>query len=378
MDERTPTDERYRDDDRQHSLEVGKTDTRGADPGNGQKRRSVLRRHPFVALVVAILCIGAIVAGAKWWLQARQFETTDDAFVDTRIVSISSQVNGLIVGVPITDNQQVEAGAVLVRIDDRDYRAALDQAKAQIDQAHASIDNLKAQIDAQGPKIDQAEHQVAEAQGALEFSRQEDSRYQGLLKSGTGSVQRAQQSASDLTQKRAAYDAARANADVTTKQIDVLKTQQQVARGQLEQARASAALAEANLSRTVITAPEEGRLTKITAARGAYAATGQALMMLVPGNVWVTANFKETQLDLMRAGQPVDISVDAYPERVFHGHVDSIQAGSGTAFSLLPAENATGNYVKVVQRVPVKIIFDQPPDVYLGPGMSIVPSVKVR
>ncbi len=116
----------------------------------------------------------------------------------------------------------------------------------------------------------------------------------------------------------------------------------------------------------------------MTAAKGGYAAVGQALMMFVPREVWVTANFKETQLDLMRPGEPVSIGIDAYPDRMFKGHVDSVQSGSGTAFSLLPAENATGNYVKIVQRVPVKIVFDEPPDVPLGPGMSVVPIVKVR
>ena len=135
---------------------------------------------------------------------------------------------------------------------------------------------------------------------------------------------------------------------------------------------------QANLARTIITAPVAGRVTKLTAAKGGYAAVGQALMMFVPREFWVTANFKETQLNLMRPGQPVNIAIDAYPGRTFAGHVDSVQSGSGTAFSLLPAENATGNYVKIVQRVPVKITFDKRPDVLLGPGMSVVPTVKVR
>jgi membrane fusion protein (multidrug efflux system) len=147
---------------------------------------------------------------------------------------------------------------------------------------------------------------------------------------------------------------------------------------QLQQAKASQHQAEVTLSRTEITAPVDGYATAISAATGAYAQPGQALMMFVPKNVWVTADFKETQLDRMRPGQPVDITIDAYPDRTFHGRVDSIQAGTGTAFSLLPPQNATGNYVKVVQRVPVKIVFDKPPDVYLGPGMSVVPRVKVR
>jgi membrane fusion protein, multidrug efflux system len=368
---RAETGERRGDDNRPTDLKQTATE-------DVRKSRGALRRHPVIAVLAALLIIAASIGALRWWSYARQYESTDDAFIDTRIASISSQVNGLIIDVPVTDNQLVEAGTVLVRIDERDYRAALDQANAQVDQAQATIDNLKAQIDAQQPKIAQAEKQVTEAEGALKFAQQENTRYQGLLNAGSGSVQRAQQASSDLIQKQAAYDGARANADVAKSQIAVLKTQQAVAQGQLEQAKATQQLAEVNLSRTAVKAPAAGRVTKISAAKGAYAATGQALMMFVPRDLWVTANFKETQLDNMRPGQSVDIVVDAYPERTFRAHIDSIQPGSGTVFSLLPAENATGNYVKVVQRVPVKIVFDEQPDVYLGPGMSVVPTVKVR
>jgi len=306
------------------------------------------------------------------------YESTDDAFIDTRTVQISAQVAAAIVEVPVTDNQLVEAGAVLVRLDDRDYVAQRDQAKAQVDQARASVDNLIAQIATQRAKIDQADKQVEQAQAALTFAKQQADRYQQLAAKGSGTVEQAQQYASNLLQSQATLAATQANATATEKQIPVLEAQRDLANGQLVQARATLAQAEANLSRTIITAPVAGRVTKLTAAKGTYAAVGQTLMMFVPREVWVTANFKETQLDLMRPGQPVDIEIDAYPDRTFKGHVDSIQSGSGTAFSLLPAENATGNYVKIVQRVPVKIVFDKPPDVLLGPGMSVVPTVKVR
>jgi membrane fusion protein, multidrug efflux system len=339
---------------------------------------SVVRRRPFVVAATAILLLAAIIAGVVWWLHARQYESTDDAFIDARNASISSQVNGAIVEVPVSDNQLVDAGAVLARIDDRDYRAAVDQAKAQVDQARANIANLDAQVDEQQAKIEQAEKQVTEAQAALTFAQEEDARAQDLLKKGAGTQQRAQQTASDLRQRQAAFDGAEVNLIVAQRQIAVLKTQRDVANGQLEQARAAKEQADANLARTIIVAPTSGRVTKLTAAKGNYAQIGQALMMFVPRELWVTANFKETQLTDMRPGQRVDIRVDAYPGHPFRGHVDSIQAGSGAAFSLLPPENATGNYVKVVQRVPVKIVFDEAPGVYLGPGMSVVPDVKVR
>ncbi len=335
------------------------------------------RRSSILVLVI----IGGIILAAlavAWWLHARNYESTDDAFIDARTVQISAQVAAAIVEVPVTDNQLVNAGTELVRLDDRDYVAQRDQAQAQVNQAQASIENLTAQIAAQQAKVDQANKQVAQAQAALTFARQQADRYQQLAKTGSGTVEQAQQYGSNLQQSDAGLAAAQANADATQKQVAVLQAQRDLAYGQLAQAHATLEQAQANLARTIITAPVAGRVTKLTAAKGNYAAVGQALMMFVPREVWVTANFKETQLNLMRPGQPVNIAIDAYPGRTFPGHVDSIQTGSGTAFSLLPAENATGNYVKIVQRVPVKIVFDKPPDVLLGPGMSVVPTVKVR
>ncbi len=331
--------------------------------------------------LVPLIAIGSIILVAllvAWWLHARNYESTDDAFIDTRTVQISAQIGAAIVDVPVTDNQLVDAGAELVRLDDRDYVAQRDQAQAQVTQAQASVENLTAQIAAQQAKVDQANKQVAQAQAALTFARQEFERYQQLASKGTATIQQAQQTSSNLQQNEAALAAAQANAVATEKQIGVLQAQRDLAYGQVAQARATLQQAEANLSRTIITAPVSGRVTKLSAAKGAYAAVGQTLMMFVPRELWVTANFKETQLNLMRPGQPVDITIDAYPGKTFKGHLDSVQSGSGTAFSLLPAENATGNYVKIVQRVPVKIVFDERPDVLLGPGMSVVPTVKVR
>ncbi len=348
-------------------------DTKRSGRGFWGKRRAL----PLVVLATIVVLV-MVVAGVLWWLHARNFESTDDAFVDTRIVPISSQINAQIVDVPVTDNQTVEAGTVLVRLDRSDFQAQFDQAEAQLDQAKANVSNLDAQLDMQRAKIDQANKQAAQAQAALTFARQEYERAQELFKKGAGTQQQAQQTASSLRQNQSAYDAAQINVTAAQKETAVLRAQRASAVGQLEQARAALEQARTNLARTAITAPVAGRVTKLTAAKGAYAQVGQALMMFVPREVWITANFKETQLAEMRPGQPVDISIDAYPGRTFRGHVDSIQSGSGTVFSLLPAENATGNFVKVVQRVPVKIVFDQMPDVLLGPGMSVVPTVRVR
>ena len=371
------------DNERQPDSERLESPARPAPPSfdeagdTGAWRQRFRKRRGFIQLLV----IGGIIVAALlvgWWLHARNYESTDDAFIDSRTVQISAQVAAAIVDVPVTDNQLVDAGAELVRLDDRDYVAQRDQAQAQVNQAQASIDNLTAQIAAQQAKIDQAKKQVVQAQAALTFARQQAERYQQLASKGSGTVEQAQQYVSSQQQNEAGLAAAQANATATEKQIGVLQAQRDLAYGQLAQARATLEQAQANLARTIITAPVAGRVTRLTAAKGDYAAVGQALMMFVPREVWVTANFKETQLNLMRSGQPVDIAIDAYPGRTFSGHVDSVQSGSGTAFSLLPAENATGNYVKIVQRVPVKITFDKMPDVQLGPGMSVVPTVKVR
>jgi membrane fusion protein (multidrug efflux system) len=210
------------------------------------------------------------------------------------------------------------------------------------------------------------------------FAREENQRAQELLQKAVVSPQQAQQKESNFRQSEAVLAASRASAIAAEKQIAVLRTQRDGASAQLDQARATQIQAENNLVRTQVTAPTTGYVTKLSAAKGAYAQVGQILMMFVPREVWVTANYKEVQLANMRPGQPVVIRIDAYPGFSFAGRVDSIQAGSGAAFSLLPPENATGNYVKVVQRVPVKIVFDAAPSVYVGPGMSVVPTVTVR
>jgi membrane fusion protein (multidrug efflux system) len=369
----TPRSERLQPADRQDKITRTK-----AEAAKKQSWGDYLRQHRLLVLAALLLLALIIVGSGLWWLHARQYESTDDAFIDSRVVTIGASISGPITEVVADDNRMVEAGATLVRIDDRIYRAQLDQARAQVDQSQAAIANLDAQIDAQRAKIAQAKQQVGQAQAALTFAQEEYSRATDLASRGSGTVQQAQQTHSNLIQNEASLAGAQANQVATEKQLFVLSTQRQGDVAQLEIALAQRALAETNMSYTVITAPVAGRVTKLTAAKGEYTTPGQALMMFVPRDIWITANFRETQLARMHPGQPVDIRVDAFPDHTFSGHVDSVQAGSGTAFSLLPAENATGNYVKVVQRVPVKIVFDRDPDVELGPGMSVVPTVKVQ
>jgi membrane fusion protein (multidrug efflux system) len=341
-------------------------------------KQSLVKRHPYIAGIVAVLLLAAIGYGVVWWLNARNYVSSDDAFIDTRSVQISSQVTGAITEVPVTDNQFVEKGALLVRIDARDYEAALKQAQAQLEQAKASVANVTAQIAAQQANIQAATTSVTQAEAALTFSQQQFERAQRLLKSGAGTQLQEQQTRADLTQKQAAHASAQATLTAAQKQLAVLQAQKQSAEAQVDAAQAAVNTAEINVNRTTLNAPVAGRVANLNAAVGSLAQPGATLLTLVPREVWVTANFKETELGKIKVGDPAEITVDAYPGRTFQGRVASIQAGSGTAFSLLPAQNATGNYVKIVQRVPVKITFDELPDVYLGPGMSVVPTVKVK
>jgi membrane fusion protein (multidrug efflux system) len=345
--------------------------------GGDWPRQGVLPRHPFAA-VLGLVLSGAAGLGYLYWDYARHFEITDDAFIAARQFSIAPKVPGYITAVPVTDNQRVRAGDVIARIDDRDYRVALAQAKAQVEAAQASIQNIDAQIAVQQAQIGQSEAQVEQQKATLVFAQQQAARYQHLAQTGYGSIQNAQQYNSSLHQQQAAVRTAEAALAAAQRQVSALKAQRENAVASRAQATAQRDQAQLNLSYTTVIADQAGRVVQLGAAVGQYAQAGTALTMFVPDDVWIAANFKETQLDAMRPGQNVKLNIDAYPERAIRGHVASVQPGSGTAFSLLPAENATGNYVKIVQRVPVKIVMDNPPaDVALGPGMSVVPTVRV-
>ena len=344
-----------------------------------KESRGWLRRHPIVTLFGLLAFV--LLAGAVYlyWDNSRHFETTDDAFIASRQFSVAPKVAGYITAVPVTDNQHVNAGDVIARIDQRDYRTALAQAQAQVASAQASIQNIDAQIVVQQATIAQNQAQVQQAQAGLTFAQQQATRYTELARTGYGTVQSAQQYNSQLRQQESTLKSAQAALAAQQRQLDAVKAQRESAVASLKQAEAQRQQAELNLSYTTITAAQPGRVVQLSAAVGEYAQAGTALAMFVPDDIWVTANFKETQLDAMRPDEPVTLHIDAYPGRSVRGHVASVQPGSGTAFSLLPAENATGNYVKIVQRVPVKIVLDNPPtDVALGPGMSVEPSVRVN
>ena len=342
------------------------------------RRAGFLTRRPIVSAIGAMILVSALGAGYVYLDYAERFQSTDDAFIAARQSSLAPKVSGYIIAVPVTDNQHVDAGDVIARIDDRDYRIALDQAEAQVAAARASIENIDAQLDVQQAQIAANQAQVDQAQAALVFAEQQAARYEHLEQTGYGTVQNAQQYTSQLHQQQAALASAQATFKLAQRQLESLKAQRNSAVASLAQAQAQRDQAKLNLSYTTVTAAQPGRVVNLGAAVGQFAQPGTSLTMFVPDEIWVTANFKEIQLDRMRSGDPVTLQIDAYPERAIRGHVESVQPGSGTAFSLLPAQNATGNYVKIVQRVPVKLIMDNPPtDVALGPGMSVVPTVRI-
>ena len=338
-----------------------------------------MREHWLLLTIVACVFLIAVIGGLIYWLSTRDYESTDDAFVAARSFSVAPKAGGYVTKVPVTDNQHVNAGDLLAQIDDRDYKTAVDQADAQVAVAQANIDNIQAQIDSQDEQIKQAQAQVDQAKAQLQFAQEEEARAKDLVQKGAGTVQREQQTRSDLQSQQA--NITRTNAALIAAQLGIktLKAQLESAHASLQQAQAQLDQANLNLQYTRVTAAQSGRVVKLSGAVGTFATAGQSLMMFVPDEIWIVANYKETQLAYMRPGQPVEFTIDAYPGRKLTGHIASVQPGSGTAFSLLPAENATGNYVKVVQRVPVKIVVDHwPSDVAIGPGMSVVPWTKVR
>jgi membrane fusion protein (multidrug efflux system) len=347
--------------------------------GNGDPPRKGASRRPLALSLGALLLASVAGGGYLYWDNASHFESTDDAFIAARQFAIAPKVSGYITEVPVTDNQHVEAGQVIARIDDRDYRTSLAQAEAQIDAAQASIANIDAQITVQQAQVAQNSSQVQQQQASLTFARQQASRYSNLAKDGWGTEQDAQQYTSQQSQGEAALRSAQSALVAAVRQLAVLNAQRGSAQANLAQADAQSDQAKLNLSYTIVAAAQSGRVVQLSGAVGQYVQPGTALAMFVPDDIWVTANFKETQLDHMRPGDKVALRIDAYPDRTVEGRVASVQPGSGTAFSLLPAENATGNYVKIVQRVPVKIVLDNPPaDVAPGPGMSVLPTVRVN
>jgi len=341
--------------------------------------RGKLRR---IALVLALLAGTATGAyyGHGYWTIGRYLESTDDAYVKADSTIIAPKVSGYIGEVLVGDNQPVKAGQLLARIDDRDFRAALAQAGADVAAAEAAVRNLDAQIALQQPLIEQGTADVAAAEATLKFAQEEQARYDGLMKSGSGTIQRAQQTDAALREKTAQLQHGKSGLLAAQKKVDVLTTEQAKAIAQLDRARAVAQQAALNLSYTRIAAPVDGTVGARSLRVGQFVQAGTQLMAVVPLDaVYVVANFKETQLTNVRNGQPVEIRIDSFHGATLKGHVDSLSPASGLEFALLPPDNATGNFTKIVQRVPVKIVLDDHSlKGLLRPGMSAEPVVNTK
>jgi membrane fusion protein, multidrug efflux system len=341
--------------------------------------RGKLRR---IALVLGLLAGTAAGAyyGHGYWTTGRYLESTDDAYVKADSTIISPRISGYIAQVLVGDNQPVKAGQLLARIDDRDFRASLDQADADVAAAEAAVRNLDAQIALQQPVIEQQTADVTAAEATLKFAREEQARYDDLMKSGSGTIQRAQQTDAALREKSAQLQHGKSGLQAAERKVDVLTTERARAVAQLDRTRAVAQQAALNLSYTKISAPVDGTVGARTLRVGQFVQAGTQLMAVVPLDaVYVVANFKQTQLAHVRNGQPVEVRIDSFHGMTLKGHVDSLSPASGLEFALLPPDNATGNFTKIVQRVPVKIVLDDHSlKGLLRPGMSAEPVVNTK
>jgi len=341
-------------------------------------RQAIKRAALALALTLGIA--GAADFGYGYLTTGRYLESTDDAYVKADSTIVAPKVSGYIAEVLVSDNQPVKAGQVLARIDDRDFEAALAQARADVDASEAAVRNLDAQIALQQPIIEQESADVAAAEANLKFAQEEQARYDGLMKTGSGTIQRAQQTDATLREKIAQLQHGKSGLLAAQKKVDVLTTERAKAAAQVDRARAVERQMALNLSYTKITAPVDGTVGARSLRIGQFVQAGTQLMAVVPLDaVYVVANFKETQLTHVRNGQPVEIRIDSFHSTKLKGHVDSLSPASGLEFALLPPDNATGNFTKIVQRVPVKIVLDdQSLKGLLRPGMSAEPTVNTK
>jgi len=329
------------------------------------------RRHSFLVLTLGLVAFAA--AGAYLYVPGLYVAATNDAYVDAHIVSVVPKVAAYVTNLHVNDNSKIAAGDLLIELDPRDYQVAVDSATADLASAKANVANIETQIKEQQAVIAQNEATVSGDRANLTFLQQQLDRYASLAHEGIGSNERYQQAQSDIGEKQAVVQHDLATLDASNTHVAVLTTQQQQAAAMVSKAEAALAQAKLNLSYTKIYAADDGTVANKNVEEGNFVQPGQVLFSAVPNTLYVTANYKETDLTNVRPGQPANIRVDAFPDLRLKGHVDSIQRGTGAQFALLPPENATGNFVKIVQRVPVKIVFDDPGEAlhWVSPGMSV-------
>jgi membrane fusion protein, multidrug efflux system len=370
-----------KDDNKDKDDDKGKGDKKDKDGDDGQKPKN---RTPIIILIV--IAVIAIIGGLIFWLMTRNQESTDDAYTEGNAVSIAPKVSGYVVENRINDNVFVHAGDLLLKIDPRDYIVACDQAQANLDAAVAQ--ETGAEVDLHTTKVRapanlaQAQAQLAQARANLLQSDNDSKRQHGVDPRATTQTN-VDQATTAVRSNAANVQSAEAQLSVAALVKETIETAEATLKqrqAQVEQAQASLAQAKLNLSYTDVTAPQDGQITRRNVDLGTFVQAGEQVFYLVTRDVWVIANYKETQLDRMRVGQRVDIKVDAYSDLHLSGHVGSIQGGSGARFTAFPAENATGNFVKIVRRVPVKILIDHGLEnwPFLPIGLSVEPTVYFK
>ena len=347
-----------------------------APPLPAKTRRRGLKRALAVVVVVII-----VAYGIHWWTTGRFIEDTDDAYVGGDVTVIGSKVAGYIDVVAVTDNQFVHRGDLLIHIDDRDYRAAVARTDAAIEAENASLANLDATARLQQSIIAQANAGVDAAKAEARRSQLDNTRYRDLSSRSAVSIESAQKAEADFQSAKAGTDRASAAEDAARQQLNVIQTQKSKVLAALAQARAESDLAHLNLSYTRLVAPIDGVVGNRRARVGAWSTAGAPLVAVVPAHgLWVDANFKEDQLSRMKVGQAVSVRADVLPGRVFRGRIASLAPATGSQFSILPPENATGNFTKIVQRVPVRVALDgKDGDLdILRPGLSVTATINTK
>lgn len=353
-----------------------KPDETAEEENNEDERPSYKKKRVIVPALTAMIFF---LVGIYFMVHSIYYQSTDDAFVEGHIVSIAPRVSGPVEQMLITDNQPVKKGQLLIVIDPNDYKVRLAQTKAKLSEAKAALNISEKEITKSESGLEESSHDIASTSSRLDFAQKDFKRYSSMYKEGITSKQDYDSSKTGLTVAQANHKSAIEKEKGAKAMLESAKAKREAALADIEKLEAEVKECELNLSYTKIYAPQDGLITNRNVEQGNYVQIAQPMFAIVPEKIWVVANFKETQLTNMKPKQEVAIKIDTYPGKKFKGRVDSIQRATGAKASLFPPENAVGSYVKIVQRVPVKIVFEEDISKYnIVPGMSVVPEVKVK
>lgn len=361
---------------RQHEDKNDKEFIKAAKARLKKRRPEYKKKRVVIPTITAIILI---ILGIYAAIHSTYYQSTDDAFVEGRLVSVAPRVAAPVINLLVDDNQEVKSGDLLVELDPKDFEVALAQAEAKLAEAKAGLNIAVKQVDESSSKVNKSFEDITSASSRLEFAQKDFARYKELYTDGIVSKQAYEKSKTALEVAEADYNASLESSQASKHALDSNKAKTEADEALIQRLEAEVEQAKLNLKYTKIYAPQSGKIAARSVEKGNYVNVGQPLMNIVPEQVWVIANFKEIQLTHMHEGQPVRIKVDTYPGKRFKGHVESIQRATGAKSSLFPPENAVGSYVKIVQRVPVKIVFDEDISQYnIVPGMSVVPKVRIK